>query len=70
MKKQESIKDTFMVLGNPMENISDKEAVIMFNVRLGCDSEKIDWVMTEKQGLCFWQSCQEVFKTWKELGIE
>jgi hypothetical protein len=62
-------KMSYMVIGNPMENMSDKEAIMLFHLRLGCDVEKIDWVIEEKDGLCFWQNCQETFKTWKELEV-
>ena len=59
----------YMVIGNPLENISDSEAILLFKVRLCCDAEKIAFIISEKAGLCFWQNCQETFKTWKELGL-
>ena len=63
------MKTTYMVVGNIMENVTDSEAIMLFNVRLGCDVEKLDSVISEKAGLCYWQNCQETFKTWKELGL-
>ena len=63
------MKTTYMCIGNTMENVSDLEAIMLLNVRLGYDVEKLDYVISEKAGLCYWQNCQETFKTWAELGL-
>jgi len=59
----------YMVVGNIMENVTDSEAIMLFHVGLGCNVEKVEYVISEKAGLCYWQNCQETFKTWAELGL-